>query len=298
VQQYGYYRAMELRRLSILGVGLLGGSIGLAWKAISSDCHIIGYGHREDSLRRALEMGAVDQITQDPAAAVREADLVILCTPVGLFADILARIGPALAAGSTVTDVGSTKRSVVRLAAERLPAGVHFVGSHPMAGSEKRGVEYARADLFRGAVCIVTPEQQTNAGGLEQVTEFWKELGMRVTQLTPDEHDRLVADISHVPHAVAAALVAMQSDAAMALAGRGFLDATRIAGGDGGLWRDILVDNRDNVLAGIERLQGQLADLLKQLDEKDGQALKDWLDRAAATRGRWVRQKLQELNPD
>jgi prephenate dehydrogenase len=290
---------MELRRLSILGVGLLGGSIGLAWKAISSSCEIVGYGHREDSLRRALEMGAVDKITQDPAAAVREADLVILCTPVGLFNDILTRIGPALAAGSTVTDVGSTKRSVVRSAAERLPAAVSFVGSHPMAGSEKRGVEFARADLFRGAVCIVTPRQATtDVGGLERVTDFWKQLGMRVTQLSPDEHDRLVADISHVPHAVAAALVAMQSDAAMALAGRGFLDATRIAGGDGGLWRDILVDNRDNVRAGIERLQGQLAELLSRLDEKDGQALKDWLDRAAATRGQWVRQKLQELNPD
>jgi prephenate dehydrogenase len=289
---------MELRRLSILGVGLLGGSIGLAWKAISSSCEIVGYGHREDSLRRAMEMGAVDKITQDPTEAVQDADLVILCTPVGLFADILTRIGPALAAGSTVTDVGSTKRSVVRLAAERLPASAHFVGSHPMAGSEKRGVEYARADLFRGAVCIVTPGQTTGAAGLERVTDFWKQLGMRVTQLAPDEHDRLVADISHVPHAVAAALVAMQSDAALALAGRGFLDATRIAGGDGGLWRDILVDNRDNVRGGIERLQGQLAELLKWVDAKDGQALKDWLDRAAATRGQWARQKLQELNPD
>jgi prephenate dehydrogenase len=289
---------MELRRLSILGVGLLGGSIGLAWKAISSGCEIIGYGHREDSLRRAMEMGAVDKITQDLAAAVRDADLVILCTPVGLFDDIMTRISPALAAGSTVTDVGSTKRSVVRLAAERLPPGVNFVGSHPMAGSEKRGVEYARADLFRGAVCIVTPGQTTDAAGLEPVTGFWKQLGMRVTRLSADEHDRLVADISHVPHAVAAALVAMQSDAALALAGRGFLDATRIAGGDGGLWRDILVDNRDNVRAGIERLQGQLAELLKWVDAKDAQALKDWLDRAAATRGKWARQKLQELNPD
>jgi prephenate dehydrogenase len=121
---------------------------------------------------------------------------------------------------------------------------------------------------------------------------------MRTTSLSPAEHDRLVSEVSHVPHAVAAALVAMQTDAALSLAGRGFLDATRIASGDGGLWRDILLDNRDNIRAGLHRLQETLQQLLQRLDREDGEALKQWLDASATTREKWVRQKLQELNPD
>jgi prephenate dehydrogenase len=289
---------MQPRRLSILGVGLLGGSIGLAVRAFSSSCRIIGYGYRSETLDRAVQMGAVDEVTTDIEAAVRGADLVLVCTPVGLFDDILSRIAPELKAGTIVTDVGSTKRSIVKSAAERLPRGVHFVGSHPMAGSEKRGVEFARADLFKGATCIVTPTDGTDAGALEQVAGFWTALGMRLLRLSPDEHDRLAAEVSHVPHAVAAALVAMQSEAGLQLAGRGFLDATRIASGDGGLWRDILLDNRDNVRDGIRQLVGELDQLLQRLDRKDGDAIKQWLDASADMRERWVRQKLQELNPD
>jgi prephenate dehydrogenase len=243
-------------------------------------------------------MGAVDEITQDPAEAVAGADLVILCTPVGTFEEILTKIAPALAAEAIVTDVGSTKRSVVVAAAKYLPPTVHFVASHPMAGSEKRGVEFARADLFKGARCLVTPTAGTNLSAVKSVQAFWEKLGMQVTQLSPEDHDRLVADISHLPHAVAAALVAMQSDPALKLAGRGFLDATRIASGDGGLWRDILLDNQDNIRLGIERLQGTLATLLKRLDEKDAEGLRQWLDAAAAKRESWARQKLEELNPE
>jgi len=289
---------MQPRRLSILGVGLLGGSIGLAVRATSSSCRIIGYGHRKETLDRAVQMGAIDEPVTDAAAAVEGADLVILCTPVGLFADILSRIAPALKPGSIVTDVGSTKRSVVKLAEQRLPRGVHFVGSHPMAGSEKRGAEFARADLFKGATCIVTPTDATDAGAIEQVEAFWQLLGMRLIRLSPDEHDRLAAQVSHVPHAVAAALVAMQSDAALRLAGRGFLDATRIASGDGGLWRDILLDNQDHVRDGVRKLLGELEQLLERLEKKDGEAVRRWLDASAAQRERWVRQKLEEMNPD
>lgn len=289
---------MHVQRLSILGVGLLGGSIGLAMRSVSSTCKIIGYGHRRETLDRALAVGAVDEVTQDPAAAVAGADLVVLCTPVGLFAEILTRIAPSLGPGTVVTDVGSTKRSVVRAAARSLPDSVHFVGSHPMAGSEKRGVEFARADLFHGALCIVTPSQGTDPAAVERVSTFWQALGMRLTTLTPEEHDRLVAEVSHVPHALAAALVAMQSEAGLALAGRGFLDATRIASGDGALWRDILLDNRDNVRHGIHQLQTGLTKLLERLEQNDAEGLKQWLDASASTRETWLRRKLQELNPD
>jgi prephenate dehydrogenase len=289
---------MHVQRLSILGVGLLGGSLGMAYRSVSNSCQIIGYGHRPETLDRAMQMGAVTETTRDLTEAVTGADLVILCTPVGLFGEILTGIAPALAPGTIVTDVGSTKRSVVRLAAELLPQGVHFVGSHPMAGSEKRGVEFARADLFQHALCIVTPTESTDRTATETVEQFWQKIGMRTTRLSPDDHDRLVAEVSHLPHALAAALVAMQSDEGLRLAGKGFLDATRIASGDGALWRDILLDNRDNVRAGVRRFQASLDELLKRLDDQDSVGLQAWLDAAARRRELWAQQKLRELNAD
>ncbi len=243
-------------------------------------------------------MGAIDEAATDLRAAVAGADLIILCTPVGLFGDILTGIASQLSEGAIVTDVGSTKRSVVKEAAKRLPSHARFVGSHPMAGSEKRGVEFAKADLFQGALCLVTPDAQTDAVAIQQVEGFWRLLGMRTARLTPEEHDRLVADVSHVPHAVAAALVTMQEEAALRLAGRGFLDATRIAGGDGGLWRDILLDNRDNVKSGIWRLRAELDQLLARFETGDADVLKQWLDSAADRREQWLRKKLEELNPE
>lgn len=287
---------MTLRRLSILGVGLLGGSIGLALKSKANHYQITGYGHRTESLEQARKLGAIDDYTSDPTQAVRESDCVILCTPVGTFQPILQSIAGSLRAGVLVTDVGSTKRSVVRLAESLLPAGVHFVGSHPMAGSENRGIETARADLYRGALCITTPTAKTDPAALRQVESLWQELGMRITRLSPDDHDRLLADVSHLPHALAAALVAMQSDAALPLAGKGFLDTTRIAAGDGGLWRDIFLDNADSLRQALRRLRGQLDRLETMLDPSHAAELRAWLDRAAQSR-RSLNPSVKPKNP-
>jgi prephenate dehydrogenase len=291
-------RAMKPRQLTILGVGLLGGSIGLAIRAAAPNCRIIGSGHRRQSLDRALEMGAIDQAEIDPAKSVAGSDLVVLCTPVGLFEEILTAIAPALARGATITDVGSTKRSVVRLAASRLPAHTDFIASHPIAGSEKRGVEFARADLFRNQLCIITPTAATKPAALERVEKFWQLLGMRTTRLSPEDHDRLLADVSHLPHLLAAALVAMQADAGLDLCGKGFLDTTRIAGGDGALWRDIFLDNADNLKAGLRRLTNELTSVEKMLDAKSADALRDWLNAAAERRDNLLAKKLREINPD
>jgi prephenate dehydrogenase len=277
------HRTFIPKKISILGVGLLGGSIGLAVRKYISNCKIIGYGHRPSTLDAALALGAIDQGFADPALAVEGADLVILCTPVGLFEQLLPKIAQSLAPSAWVTDVGSTKRSIVELAEKHIAAG-RFVGSHPMAGSEKRGVEFARADLYRGALCLTTPTPATAPAALEAVESFWRLLGMRIQRLDPAEHDKLLADISHLPHAVAAALVAMQSEAALGLCGKGFLDATRIAAGDGGLWRDIFLDNRDNLRDGVLRLREELDRLLSILDSGDAAALKSWLDAAAVRR--------------
>jgi len=195
-----------------------------------------------------------------------------------------------------VTDVGSTKRSVVELAERILPRSARFVGSHPMAGSEKRGVEFARADLFQAARCIITPTDHTDAAALAEVESFWRLLGMQTTRMSPQDHDRLVCDVSHLPHAIAAALVAMQSDDAFTLAGKGFLDTTRIAGGDGGLWRDILHDNRDNLLHGLHRFREQLDRLEHLLSPAESDALARWLDDAAKRRKKLFAEKIREMD--
>jgi prephenate dehydrogenase len=270
--------------LSILGVGLLGGSIGLALKSKSSHYHVTGYGHRSATLDVAKKHGAIDQFSTDPAEAVRDADLAVLCTPVGTFEDLLRRIGPALKPGTVVTDVGSTKRSICRLAEQILPAGIHFIGSHPMAGSEQRGIEAAKAKLYEGALCITTPTSRTDSSILRQVESFWQLLGMRVTRLTPEDHDRLLADVSHLPHALAAALVLMQSDQSLPIAGKGYSDTTRIAAGDAGLWRDIFIDNADNLRDSIHRFRQHLDRLEAMLEPAKARELTQWLNAAAMKR--------------
>jgi prephenate dehydrogenase len=211
---------------------------------------------------------------------------------------MLRGISGFVKAGAIVTDVGSTKASVVAAAVEILPDGVPFVGSHPMAGSEKRGVEFARADLYRNALCIVTPSDRTPASAVNEVEGFWRLLGMHTCRMSPADHDRALAEASHLPHALAAALVTMQSAEAMALAGKGFLDTTRIAGGDGGLWRDIFIDNAGNMRASIAKLRDQLDAIEKLMEPGKGEELRKWLDAAAAKRRALLQEKLREVTPD
>ena len=167
-----------------------------------------------------------------------------------------------------------------------------------MAGSAKRGVEFARADLFRGATCILTPTHRTDPDATRSVEAFWKTLGMQTVSLTPEEHDRRVCDISHLPHLLAAALVAMQDEASLPLAGPGFLDVTRIAAGDGGLWRDIFLDNRDSVLKSLGALQQQLDSAKALLHPSQSEALAAWLDQIAARRNSIPDQKVRESHLD
>jgi prephenate dehydrogenase len=278
---------MQLRTVSILGVGLLGGSIGLAIKQRINSCRVVGYGHKRETLNSALRRGAIDEAFDDPASAVRGADLVILCTPVGVFPDMLGAIAPAIG-DALLTDVGSTKRTVVALAEKLLPIQGRFVGSHPMAGSEKRGIEFARADLCNGATCIVTPTDRSDPQAAADIESFWKMLGMRTIRVSPADHDRRMAQISHLPHALAAILVAAADDEALQLAGKGFLDVTRIAAGDGALWRDILVDNRDNMRECISRLKTELDKLGALLEPGSGEELRAFLDEAGGRRGRLI----------
>jgi prephenate dehydrogenase len=280
-----------IERLAVLGVGLLGGSIAKAARARGLAREIVGVGRDLGRLQPAVRDGALDRATTDVAEGVGEADLVVLGGPVLVNEALLAQVWRAATAGTVVTDVGSTKASIVR-AAERLAAGrseVHFVGSHPMAGSEKSGYAVARADLLVGATVVVTPGEGGEARAVKTVNEFWTALGARVVTLDADTHDRAVAAISHLPHVVAWALVdavARFEPEAFAVAARGFKDTTRIAASDPDMWRDILLDNRQAVQASLVAFRGALDDLEALVDAGDAAALTAYLARVKAVRER------------
>ena len=254
-----------IQRLAIVGVGLLGGSIALAARAHGLAREIVGIGRDRTRLEAPLRAGAVDRVTTDLVAGVRDADLVVFAANVLANEELLATAWTAVAPSAVVTDVGSTKRGIVA-AAERLALASprRFVGSHPMAGSEKSGYAVARADLFQGATVIVTPTDASDPAAVKAVTTFWEALGGRVSTLDPDSHDRIMAAISHLPHVAAWALVdavARFEPAAFAFAARGFRDTTRIAAADPAMWTEILLGNREAVVASLGAFRGALDQL-------------------------------------
>jgi prephenate dehydrogenase len=275
---------MSFARISIIGLGLIGGSIAMAIRQRLSNCEITGYDVRATTVESALAASAIHLGTADLREACGSAQCIILCVPVGVVGDILCGIAPHLKPNMVLTDVCSTKRTVVAAAARLLPASVHFVGSHPMAGRELSGLAAARADLFNGALCLTTPVAQTDASALENVEDFWRSLGAKTSRLSPEEHDNLVAQISHLPHVLASALVNTASVEAIAIAGPGFRDLTRIAAGDAALWRDILLDNADELSQSIARFRAELDRLEGMLQGGRGQEIQAWLAQAALRR--------------
>lgn len=279
-----------IERLAVVGVGLLGGSVARAARVRGLARRIVGVGREPARLVAAVRDGTLDAATADLGDAVREADVVVLAAPVLVNEVLLARVWSLVPDGAVVTDVGSTKRGIVT-AAERLATErpVAFVGSHPMAGSERSGYEAARDDLLQGALVIVTPTEATQAGALKRVTELWERCGAQVTTLDPETHDRAVAAVSHLPQVVARALVdavARFEPAALDVAGRGFRDTTRIAASDPVVWREILVANRDAVIASLGAFRAALDDLERVIRAGDGEALERRLAAIKAWRQR------------
>jgi prephenate dehydrogenase len=247
---------------------------------------VVGYGHKNDTLNQAVRIGAIHEATSDPAAAVRDADLVVLAAPVGQLPQIITSISSHVKQDAVITDVGSTKRSIVSAADRMLPGQLRgrFVGSHPMAGGENAGIAHASAELLAGALCILTPTPQTDPQSLDLVDQFWRAIGMRTIRMSPAEHDRLVAAASHLPHLLAVALMAMQSNESLGVAGRGLLDMTRLASGDGALWRDIFLDNLDSLREAVSHLRRRLDEVESLLDPSKTEQLKVYLDRIASQR--------------
>jgi prephenate dehydrogenase len=280
-----------IERLAIVGVGLLGGSVAKAVRAHALAREIVGVGRDMGRMAPALRDGALDRATTDVAEGVAGAERVVLAAPVLTNETLLARVWQAAPAGAVLTDVGSTKRGIVTVAA-RLAAGraeVHFVGSHPMAGSEKAGYGVARVDLFQGATVVITPTDTTDAAVAKSIGEFWAALGARVVVLDPDRHDRAVAAISHLPHVAAWALVdavVKFEPEALQIAARGFKDTTRIAASDPEVWREILLDNREALRGSLAAFRGALDDLEALIARGDGVALTAFLARMKTTRER------------
>ncbi|HEB91597.1 MAG TPA: prephenate dehydrogenase [Deltaproteobacteria bacterium] len=269
-------------RLVVLGLGLLGGSVAAAAKRRGLAREVVGAARRQGPLEWAKSAGIVDSIAPSREAVIG-ADFIVLGTPVGSMPKLVADVAENLAAGCLITDVGSVKVSVLDSLPGFLPEGVEFVGSHPMAGSHLRGPEHADADLFEGAICVVTPRAGQPDSVVERVEAFWSALGARVTRRSPAVHDEEVAWVSHLPHllafAFADALRAAPPEAGE-LAGGGFRDFTRIAQSDAELWGEILRLNSKALSGPVNRFSESLAKLAGMLEEGDGESLEQALNRA------------------
>jgi prephenate dehydrogenase len=259
--------------VAIIGVGLLGGSIGLALRERNLADVVVGIGRRAASLRTAKRRGAVTQTTTDLKAGVAQAELVVVCTPVDQIAEHARQAAWNGPEGVWVTDVGSTKEAIVhsldQALAKHNPRHARFVGSHPMAGSEKHGPQHARADLFENRVVVVTPSPDAPPRESRTIEQFWKSLGANVIRTSPKAHDQAVASISHIPHLVASVIAGTTQPSDLRLAANGWLDTTRIASGDPDLWTQILSQNRLNVLESLGQVEAALADFRRALVYND-----------------------------
>jgi prephenate dehydrogenase len=269
--------------LGIVGVGLIGGSIGLAARRNGRYGPILGVDRDPAVLERAKARGCIDDADELPAVA-QHADVIVICTPVDQIASHVLTAARYCRPTALLTDTGSTKVAVVEAVEKELADERWFVGGHPLAGSEKRGPENARADLFDGRVTVLTPTPNTERRASDRAEYFWTLLGSRVGFMSPDEHDRTVALTSHLPHVVAAALAGMLDPAQNGFAASGFRDTTRLAAGDPELWTAILMQNRRPVLRQLDKFQFRLKEFLAALDQSDAATIRRLLTEAKGVR--------------
>jgi cyclohexadieny/prephenate dehydrogenase len=284
-------------RLCLVGIGLIGSSIArVARKRGDIARSLVATARRPQTLARVRELGIVDVVEEDPAKAVEGCDGVILCVPVGAYADVMARIAPHLAPGCVLTDVGSTKGSVVRDLSPLLPPDVHLVPAHPMAGTEHSGPDAGFAELFQGRYCIVTPLPGTDPAAVERVRELWRRCGSMIETMDPATHDRVVAMVSHLPHLIAFTICGTADDlaeetkeAVLKFAASGFRDFTRIAASDVDMWRDIFLNNREALLEMLARFSEDAHALGRAVRYGQAEFIEDRI-----RRGRKIRRELIE----
>jgi prephenate dehydrogenase len=283
-----------IQRLTIIGIGLIGGSLARALRRAGGVGEVVGCGRSRDNLQRALELGVIDRFSQDPAAAVADADLVFIAVPLGAMAATFAAIRDHLAPGAILTDGGSVKGSVIadaRRVFGQVPS--RFVPGHPIAGTEQSGVEASFAELYRNRRVILTPLLDTDPEAIAQVQAMWEACGAEVTRMDPDHHDEVLAATSHLPHLLAYSLVdslarLRENDEIFRYAAGGFRDFTRIASSHPVMWRDICLANRQALGLMLARFQNELAELADEVERGDGAGLLEVFERAKAARDRYV----------
>ena len=283
----------DLKQITVIGLGLLGGSICLGILRCFARIKVVGYTHRPSTRAKARQLAVATEVVDEMNRSVSGADLVILATPIYTFEKIFSEIADALPDGCIVTDVGSTKLLPHRWAAKKLPKNVHYVGSHPIAGSEQRGVEFARDDLFDQAMCILTTTKNTNPQAVQILKRFWSELGCLVKSMTPAQHDRVFANVSHLPHIMAAALINANSGEDLKFAGKGFIDTSRVASGPANIWADVLLTNADNTTKGIDKVIAELTKLKKAIKNKNEKEIENLLEKARNKRATLISYKMK-----
>jgi len=291
-------------KITLVGVGLLGGSLGLAARQRRLVTNVTGYVRRAPSIAECEKAGAVDKADTDLWRAVENADLVVLCTPIAQMTPLTTKMLSALKRGCVVTDVGSVKASVVsELEPLLAEVGVHFVGSHPMAGAEKMGVAAARADLFEGAICAITPTANSHPESVAKLEEFWKAIGARTLRLSPELHDDLVSRSSHLPHVVASELAnyvlsPVHPKEQGMLCANGFRDTTRIAAGSPEMWRDISLANRKNLARVLGVFIEDLQEFQLALENEDVKVIEEFFAQAKERRDAWWAQASSSPSPE
>ena len=269
-------------KMTIIGVGLLGASLAKACKERDLVEEVVGYGRNRENLEKARALKIIDHCPADLAEAVKDADLIVLCTPVTTIIPLIQNMIAGIRPGALITDVGSVKEPIVKEAEKLVPKGVFFVGSHPIAGGENSGLEASTANLYQGAKCIVTPTDKTNNSALEKISALWQAVGMQIINLSAEEHDFVFGAVSHLPHIVVYALMntlgslrTQDNREVTAFSGAGLKDITRIASSDPVMWRDICLSNRNHSLDLIDRFQNKLDEIRSTIEKGDGQALKE-----------------------
>jgi len=292
-------------KLCLIGLGLIGSSIARAARARNAVREIAAYDASPQVLARVRELGIADDASGDLRAALTGADLVILCVPVGAIGAVAHACAPYLERGAILSDVGSVKGSVVAQVAPHVPAGVHFVPAHPLAGTEYSGPDSGFATLFHNRWCLLTPTKDTDAGMVEELAEFWKRLGAKVEATTPEHHDLALAVTSHLPHLIAfnivgtaAHLEEVTQSEVIKFSASGFRDFTRIAASDPTMWRDVFLHNKDAVLDMLGRFNADLQSLQRMIEQGDGQGLFDLFTRTRAIRKGIVEQGQDTAAPD
>ena len=283
--------APTFERVALIGIGLIGSSLARVLRRDRLAGEIVACARNQATRDTALALGLADRATEDAAEAVRGADLVVLATPLSAYAAIGARIAPALRPGAIVTDVGSVKQAVIRDLQPSLPASVHFIPGHPVAGTEHSGPDSGFAELFRDRWCILTPLPNTDPAALSTLTALWEQAGMRVVTMDPEHHDKVLAMTSHLPHVIAYTIVGTATDLEDSLKSEvikfsagGFRDFTRIAGSDPVMWRDIFLNNREAVLEMLQRFSEDLTALQRAIRWGEADKLEELFSRTRAIR--------------